>query len=83
MAAGVRGRGSPRLYSAEAERAGHALGGGQPSAARLSAAKIMPASIYLAFGVLDSVTSGRGERSEPRTYPHGEAGAEGSRGRRP
>ncbi len=77
MAAGVRGRGSPRIYSAEAERAGHALGGGQPSAARLSAAKSLPARPYLAFGVLDSVTSGRGERSEPRTYPHGEAGAEG------
>lgn len=83
MAAGVRGRGSPRIYSAEAERAGHALGGGQPSGARLSAAKSLPASTYLAFGVLGSVTSGRGERSEPRTYPHGEAGAEGSRGRRP
>ena len=27
--------------------------------------------------MLDSVTSGRGERSEPRTYLHGEAGAEG------
>ena len=63
--------------SAEAERAGHALGGGQPSASRLSAAKSLPASTYLAFGVLDSVTSGRGERSEPRIYPHGEAGAEG------
>lgn len=63
--------------SAEAERAGHALSGGQPSAARLSAAKSLPVSTYLAFGVLGSVTSGRGERSEPRIYPHGEAGAEG------
>ena len=54
-------------HSAAAERAGHALSGGQPSAARLSAAKSLPVRTYLALGTLDSVTSGRGERSEPST----------------
>lgn len=77
---GGGGSGNPRPRSGELAphgwRGGRAKGEGVGGGAAPRGARGRP-SWFCALGVLVSVTSGRGERSEPRTYPHGEAGAEG------